>query len=173
MTLGITLSDFQGFGALIARPICSDNVRQAYLLAQLHWQNLSFVDWLNMVARSSQYHGASNCERTGAHSGWIAVEGPRQCVYAIGYCEMVQSLDRGATLRASNVVVVDQPLAQAALVMCQCLSFLAKKAGARSLSIECNSQTSSETLADMQESFGTHGWLAKTSIALQAQPMWN
>lgn len=165
MTIVKSLSDFQGNGRLVARPINAGNVRQAHMLAQLSWLQLSFVDWVHAVARSHQ--------NALAQQGWLAIEDRRRCVYAICFLQTLQSIEWGRVLRVSDIVSVDFPSGETMQAIGDCLSYLARQCNIGTLLIEFGAGASQPQVAQLQTHFEEIGWAAKTRITVQAHIRWN
>lgn len=165
MTLVKSLSEFEGTGRLVARPIGAGNVRQAHLLAQLNWLKLSFVDWVHAVARAGQ--------NTLEQKGWLAIEDRRRCVYAICFLEARPSMEGGRVLRVSDIVSVEFPAGETMLAIGDCLSYLARQYNISALQVEFGAGASQQQVAQLQAHFSEIGWAAKTRISMQAHVQWN
>lgn len=165
MTLVTKLAEFRSAGCLVARPIAAGNIRQAHAIAQLGWRELSFVDWVSMIAHSRRMEGRT--------SSWIALQDVRGYVYAIGYFEHLYAPGTGAVLRLSNCVIADQPTLQVTGAMSDCLSYAARQCGAHSLQIELVDSSSREQAEQFRAHFDDCGWRTRSRIMIEAQPGWN
>jgi len=164
MTLVTKLADFRS-GQLVARPIVAANIRQSHAIAQLNWRELSFIDWVSMIAYALRIESHT--------SSWIALQDLRGYVYAIGFFEALQGPDGGVVLRLSNCVIVDQAALQISDAMSDCLAFAVRQCGAQTLQIELVNGDSREQQENICAHFEHYGWRTRARTLIEAQPHWN